>query len=322
MHISLTPRVKTILVVLVICAFVVQAYRVFLETYPIMTGGAFGGSNYALDFGSYYNSAWRLTHNLTQLYTNAPARGDYPLAALPTDFKYLPFFSFFMLPMLRLDYTSAFVTWNAFQFLLMPIIGLLLYRALRDFNVIGIVGVIWIALLQPIPFPPHYALSTYGLYHSQSYYWQWAEGQAKVFETFLLAAAYYLSKGKKPYIAGLAYGLAFFDPRFPVYAIPLFLMVNRGQYRKFLVPVVGVLVAGDAILLYDGLAGSFLTMVQTIGLGTTFYQYTWIPLYTIAAVTTLEGAKLLLTLIRRRPISPTSAGGAPVSPAAPLISSA
>jgi hypothetical protein len=185
----LPPRIRLLLMILVIGAFVIQAFRVFLDAYPIMTSGAISGNSSTLDFGSYYNSAWRLFHNPGQLYTPHAVTGDYNLS-LPTDFKYLPFFTLFVAPLLALPYVSALVAWNIFQFLLMPIIGLLLYKALRNFNIVVIVAVIWIALLQPLPFPPHYTLSIYSLYHSQSYYWQWVEGQAKVLTSFLVVAGY------------------------------------------------------------------------------------------------------------------------------------
>jgi len=111
--------------------------------------------------------------------------------------------------------------------------------------------------------------------------------------TFLVVTAYYFSKSKKPYFAGLAYGLAFFDPRFPLYAIPLFLIVNRGQYRNFLLATGVTLVAGDLILLYDGLGSSFVGMISSIGVETPFYAYAWIPFYTIVALTVVEGVNFL-----------------------------
>jgi len=287
-HFRLDPRLKTLAVALVILAFTLQALRILLKAYPVMSEGIYPGNNFTLDFGTYYTSAWRLIHYPSQLYA-AVGTGNFPLSITPPDFKYLPFFSFFMLPLLALDYISALVAWNVFQFLLMPIMGLLIYKALKSVNLLVILGVLWIVFLQPLPFPPHYTISVYDLYTSQSYYWQWAEGQAKVFMTFLIVTAYYLSRSRRPYLAGLVYGLAFFDPRFPLYALPLFLVVNRGQYRRFAAAAIGTLVAGDIILLYDGLAASFLTMVEAGGIGTTFYQYSWIPFYSIVALTAVEG---------------------------------
>jgi hypothetical protein len=291
-RIRLDPRLKMLVVVLVILVFSIQALRVLLQAYPVMSKGVYPGNNFTLDFGVYYTSGWRLIHQPSQLYA-AAGPGNFPLSIRPPEFKYLPFFSFFMLPFLALDYIPSLVTWNVFQFLLMPLMGLLLYKALKSVNLLVIVGVLWIVLLQPLPFPPHYTISFYDLYTSQSYYWQWAEGQAKVFMTFLIVAAYYLSKSRRPYLAGLTYGLAFFDPRFPLYALPLFLMVNWGQYRRFAAAAIGTLVVGDVILLYDGLAASFLSMVETSGIGTVFFQYSWIPFYSIAAITAVEAIILV-----------------------------
>jgi len=286
-HFRLNPGVKFLMVALVIIAFVLQALRVFDSAYPLMSRGVYDNSNISLDFGAYYTSALSLVHNPSQLYGNSTQ--GLPQGLANPGFKYLPFFSFLMLPLLPLGYISALFAWNVFQFLLMPVIGLLLYKALKNVNVIVIIGVIWIALLQPIPFPPHYTLSFYDLYTSQSFYWRWGEGNAKVFAAFLIVATYYLSKSRRPYLAGLAYGLAFFDPRFPLYALPLFLMVNWGQHKEFAAATVATLVAGDVILLYDGLAGSFLNMVETSGIGTIPYQYFYIPFYTIVALTVVEG---------------------------------
>lgn len=297
---ALSPRVKLLIVALVVLAFVLQALRVFLKAYPVMTEGVYPGTNFTLDFGAYYNAGWRLIHNPSQLYNLGVVSGDYSFGVRPVVFEYLPFFAFFMLPLMALAYIPALVTWNVFQFLLMPVMGLLLYKALKSVNVVVIVVVLWIVLLQPIPIPPHYNISLYDLYTSPSYYFQWAEGQAKVFVTFLVVAAYYFSKSRRPILAGLSYGLAFFDPRFPLYAIPLFLMVNWGQYKRFSFAALLTLIVGDAILLYDGLGASFVAMVENAGISTPFYQYTWIPFYTICALTAVEGFSLIRQTWRQR----------------------
>ena len=290
---SLNPRLKLLIVAVIIGAFTIESLRILISAYPVITHGSQAPNNYRLDFGVYYNAAWRLVHNPGQMYNQSSVPGDYLSGALATNFKYLPFFPVFILPLLLLNYTSAIITWDVFQLLLMPVIGFLIYRAQKNYNVVVIVAVVWIALLQPIPIPPNYTVSFYDLYHSQSYYWQWAEGNAKVLMTFLVVTAYYFSKSKKPYFAGLAYGLAFFDPRFPLYAIPLFLIVNRGQYRNFLLATGVTLVAGDLILLYDGLGSSFVGMISSIGVETPFYAYAWIPFYTIVALTVVEGVNFL-----------------------------
>lgn len=312
---SLDPRLKMLIAILAIGALAIQAYRVLISAYPVMISGGQAGSNYALDFGVYYDSAWRLIHNTGQLYNQGMVTPDWPLAVKGMDFKYLPFFSFFMLPFLLLNYTTALLTWNGFQLLLMPVMGWFIYRALKNFNIVLIVAVLWIALLQPFPIPPAYTISFYSLYHSQSYYWQWAEGQAKVLVTFLIVAAYYFSKSKKPMVAGLAYGLAFYDPRIPLYALPLILLVNWGQYKKFGLVALATLAAGDAILLFDGLGSSFLAMVLSNGISTPFYQYVWIPIYSIAALTTVEGVNFLYHAwlkggfrVRAEKLGPESAG--------------
>ena len=131
------------------------------------------GNNEANDFGAFYTAAWRLVHNPSQIYAYGYVQGDPLLGANATQFKYLPFYSFMMVPLLSLEYTSALLAWNAFQFALLPITALLLYKSLKSFNIVVIVAVLWIVLLQPLPYPPQYAISLFRLYTSQSYYWQW-----------------------------------------------------------------------------------------------------------------------------------------------------
>ncbi|MDA4127884.1 MAG: DUF2029 domain-containing protein [Thaumarchaeota archaeon] len=290
---KLDPRFKRLLIALSVLALLTLNLRIFLSAYPLMSAGALPEETYSLDFGSYYTAAWRLVHNPAQIYTHGAVNGDYSLGKDPTQFKYLPYFSFFMLPLLLIAYIPALVTWNAFQFLLLPIIALLLYRSLKQVNILAILGVLWIVLLQPLPFPPQFTINLGHFYASQSYHWQWVEGQSKVFVTFLVIASYHFAKNRRPYLAGFLCGLAFFDPRFGLYALPLFLIANRSQLRKFSILTTATLVAGNAILLYDGLASSFLTMVETSGIETSYFDYTWIPFYAIVALTAVEGIVFL-----------------------------
>jgi len=169
---SLNPRLKLLIVAVIIGAFTIESLRILISAYPVITHGSQAPNNYRLDFGVYYNAAWRLVHNPGQMYNQSSVPGDYLSGALATNFKYLPFFPVFILPLLLLNYTSAIITWDVFQLLLMPVIGFLIYRAQKNYNVVVIVAVVWIALLQPIPIPPNYPVSFYDLNRSQSYYEQ------------------------------------------------------------------------------------------------------------------------------------------------------
>ncbi len=265
-----------------------------------MIDGAVPGNNFALDFGSSYIAAWRLLHDPSQLYTNGLVSGDYSLGMNPTEFKYLPYYAVFIIPLLVFDYVTALVSWNIFQFLLLPIIGLMLYKCLKGLHLLVILTSMWVVLIQPLPFAPNYTIHLQQFYFSQSYYWQWAEGQSKVFLTFLIVASYYFAKTHRPYLAGVLYGLSFYDPRFGLYSIPLFLLINRNQYRRFSLATFVTLLVGSSILLYDGLAASFVNMVVSSGIRTDFFQYTWIPFYSIAVLTVIEAAVFLHALWAKR----------------------
>jgi hypothetical protein len=294
--IRLDRRVKILIVAVATLSFVLLNLRILLSAYaPTLTaGGVIPGNNYSVDFGSYYTAAWRLVHNPTQIYTHGLIAGDYPLGTnLITTYKYLPFFSFFMLPLLAFSFTGAFVSWDVIQFALLPVIGLLLYKSFKNVNILIIIAVMAIVLLQPLPFPPEFKLTLRQIYFSQSYYWQWAEGQAKVFLTFLIVAAFYLSKSRRPLLAGIFYGLVFFDLRFGLLTLPLVIIVNRRQYRSFLVATLATLAVGDAILLYDGLGSAFLNAVNGEGINTSYFPYTWITFYSIASLTVVEASILL-----------------------------
>ena len=288
----LSAKSKKLVIFAALTLFILLNLRIFLSAYHIMIDGAVPGNNFALDFGSSYMAAWRLLHDPSQLYAHGIVPGEYSLGTSPTQFKYLPYFSLFIIPFLVFDYIPALVSWNIFQFLLLPIIGIMLYRCLKDMNVIVILATMWIVLLQPLPYPGH-PFHLQQLYFSQSYYFQWTEGQSKVFLTFLIVASYYFAKNHKPYLAGLLYGLAFYDPRFGLYSIPLFLLINRNQYRKFSVASLATLLVGSSILFYDGLAAAFVNMVEISGIRTHFFQYTWIPFYAIGVLTIIEAAFFL-----------------------------
>lgn len=64
---------------------------------------------------------------------------------------------------------------------------------------------------------------------SVSYFWQWKEGQSKVIETLLLTVSFYLGMKGRPVWSGVILGIAFFDPRFALAAIPLFLTYNAAK---------------------------------------------------------------------------------------------
>lgn len=293
---KLNPRTKKLIVFVFLIGLLLINLRVFVIAYPTMTHGDMylpSGLRIARDFGTFYLSAWRLIHSPSQIYTRGNVTGDYQIGATPTQFKYLPSFSIIMLPFLLLKYDSAIVAWNVFQFLLLPVMAFMLYRCLKDKNILLLLGVEWIALVQPLPFDLSEVSLRHILFFQLSYFNQWVEGQSKVFLTFLIVGAYYFSKTNRTTLAGLLYGLSFFDPRFGVLALPLFVIINRRVILRFAIPTLVTLAATNFLFLYDGLFSAFLQMVETSGLSTKLYSYTYIPIYTILAITILEVTYLI-----------------------------
>jgi hypothetical protein len=120
-----------------------------------------------------------------------------------------------------------------------------------------------------------------------SYYWQWAQGQDKVFQTFLLVLSFYLGKKGKTGLSGIVFGLSFFDPRFALISIPLFALYNRGKIvESSTAAVVTIALSNFLILFLDpGVFPGFAEMLLGYGISTPLYVYSFIPIITIAVLT-------------------------------------
>jgi hypothetical protein len=120
-----------------------------------------------------------------------------------------------------------------------------------------------------------------------SYYWQWSQGQAKVLQTFLLVLSFYLGKKGKHYLSGVVFGLSFFDPRFALISIPLFLLYNRGRITVTSIAALVTFALSNFLifLLAPGLFPQFSAMVFSYGLSTPIYIYSFIPIITVAILT-------------------------------------
>lgn len=277
----------------------------FLAAYPsslITVGGK------ARDFSAYYIGAWRLIHNPQNVYYHGNVTnslpGDYPIYPQPTAFKYLPFFLLFMLPLLSLSYQAALTFFNVLQFLLLPLMGWLVYKALswRKKNKIIVAVVLIIALIEPFTFP----LSAFRFYRfheireflrsgslvvlgdgiSNPYYWQWVDGESKVLQTFLIMFSVYLAT-RKSWFSGVIFSLSSFDPRFTLLALPIVLMYNfySKNVKKFTISsILTILISNLPLMLYAGIGQQFLTRAFASE-PLVFYAYEWIPFYTILALT-------------------------------------
>jgi uncharacterized membrane protein len=138
-----------------------------------------------------------------------------------------------------------------------------------------------------LPFPT----SQWGF--SPSYYWQWGEGQAKVFVTFLLLLSYYFGSRGRPYLSGVALAFGFFDPRFGLLALPLFIMYNRKNLKAATASTISALVLSNLMLLYPGMGSNFISMVFASAVTTPLYYYALIPFCTLLSLIVVNFKELV-----------------------------
>ena len=222
------PRlIKTIFIIAVAILIALNLYTFIVaypETYTPSPGINTQAPYLAKDFSAYYVGAWRLWHNPSQIYHFGALGGAEPVTPpYPEAYKYLPSFLLIVSPLLALDYQQALLAFDIIQFMLLPVMAYMLYKLLGNKHLAVTFAVMVIALLLPFP------TANWGL--SPSYYWQWGEGQAKVFLTFLLLLSFYFGSKGKPILSGIALALGFFDVRFGLLAIPLFVMYNRKNLK-------------------------------------------------------------------------------------------
>jgi hypothetical protein len=284
---------KVLFVVAIVTLIVLNLYT-FIAAIPEtskLDSGIGSGPVLAKDFSAYYIGAWRLLHDPSQIYTHGTLNdGEYYVYPQPEAYKYLPSFLVMVSPLLSFSYQQALVAFDAFQFALLPLMALLLYGILSRKGLATTFVVAVIVLLQPLPLP-HWGLSA-------SYFWQWAEGQAKVFDTFLLLLAFYLGDSGRPHISGIVFALATFDPRFALLSLPLFLMYNRNNLRASVGSMLGALLISNVPLLYPGTGSGFLNMALSSGFTTPLYYYAFIPLLTIVSLTVVNGREMVVALSR------------------------
>jgi Glycosyltransferase family 87 len=273
-------------------ATLAQAYPESLAVDP----GCCATRPLAKDFSAYYTAAWRLVHDPSQVYSPGYLNdGEFQILPQPESFKYLPSFLLVILPLLALPYGEALLCFDAAQFLLLPLMAFVLYRltARRSLAVAGALAVL--VLLQPSPLPPADI--------SVTYYWQWAEGQAKVIQTALLLGAFFLGSSGRSRMSGALFGLSAFDPRFALMAIPLFAAYNRGRIRSAFALLGITMVSTNLLLLYPGVGSGFIRMLATSGVDTPIYPYAFIPLLTVLSLTLLNARRIAITLSSKGPES-------------------
>jgi hypothetical protein len=273
-------KTKTALILAIAILITLNLYTLiaaYPETYTLTPGITVGGDILAKDFSAYYMGAWRLWNNPAHIYTFGGLGGAEPtILPHPQAYKYLPNFLLIVTPFLALPYQQALTAFDIFQFLLLPAMAFMLYKLLDQKHLVVAFAVMVIALLLPFP--------TTQWVFSPSYYWQWGEGQAKVFVTFLLLLSFYFGSRGKPIFSGIALAFGFFDPRFGLLALPLFVMYNRKNLKVATASLVGSLAVSNLMLLYPGMGAGFIGMVFNSGINTPLYYYSLIPFFTLLAL--------------------------------------
>jgi len=162
-----------------------------------------------------------------------------------------------------------------------------LYNLLSNKHLIISIAVMTIVLLLPLPG------TQWGLF--PSYFWQWGEGQAKVFLTFLLLLSFYFGKQGRPILSGIAFAFGFFDPRFGLLAIPLYAMYNRRNYKMAAASAIISLGLSNIMLLYPGMGPSFVAMAFNNAVTTPLYYYSLIPFLTLMTLIIVNFKEVVAT---------------------------
>ena len=281
---------KKMLFTLAVAILICLNFYTLSFAYPTMTHPLnLGGADLPRDFSVYYIAAWRLIHDPSQIFTARPvADGEPPIYPYLTPYKYLPSFLVLISPLINLGYYQAFWVFDAFQFALLPFIALLLYKLLENKNPIVTFLILVAVLLVPYPMPGR------GL--SVSYFMQWAEGQAKIFVSFLLVLCFYLGYRGRPKLSGFVFSLGAFDPRFAVLALPLFVFYNKNKLRNALVTMIIALVGLNIMVLYPGTAKGFADMVLASGTTTPLYTPAYIPTIMIVSLIAVNARPMVEAL--------------------------
>jgi hypothetical protein len=269
----------------------------FSVAYPTMKGPLnLGAGDLPRDFSVYYLAAWRMLHNPSQIFTVGTLNdGEPAIYPTPGQYKYLPSFLVLISPLLSLSYYPAFWVFDVFQFALLPLIALLLYKLLENKNPVIAFLVLVAVVLLPYPLPGR------GL--SVSYFMSWAEGQTKILLAFLLLVSFYLGYKGKPVLSGVVFALGAFDPRFALLGLPLFLFYNRSKLKTVLPTMVLALLALNLMVLYPGVYQGFVDMVFVSGDTTPFYTPSWIPLVMLLCLIAVNARQMVDEL--KRAVSPT-----------------
>ena len=100
----------------------------------------------------------------------------------------------------------------------------------------------------------------------------------------MLLLSLYLAYANRPRLSGMILGVSFFDPRFWLIALPLFLTFNKRKLYPSVIALVATGIICNLPLLYPGTGSGFLSMLISTGLTTELYPYAFIPLVTVVVL--------------------------------------
>jgi hypothetical protein len=96
-------------------------------------------------------------------------------------------------------------------------------------------------------------------------------------------------------LSGIVLAFGFFDPRFGLLAVPLFVMYNWKTLKLALPSLAGALVISNIALFYPGTGSSFVNMVFLSSLSTPLYYYSLIPFFTFIVLIFVNLKEMIVT---------------------------
>ena len=121
---------------ILILALLALNFFTFLAAYPQISNvdsGCCSNQPLAKDFSGVYIGARRLFDDPSQVYTHGyVSDGEVHIHPEPEQYKYLPSYLLMISPVLTLRYQEAIVLYDAIQFSLLPLTGILVYALTKE----------------------------------------------------------------------------------------------------------------------------------------------------------------------------------------------
>ena len=191
-----------------------------------------------------------------------------------------------------MNYQTALTVFDIIQIALMPALAFFVYNLVKGKNLLLGATAAVIVMIDPLPSPMISSSGSVSLTlgsFAPSYFLGYVLVNAHVLQTILLVGALYFGYVKKPWFSALLFAFGSFDPRAALPAIPLLIWYNRQKIAQFLTGSIAFLAATNLpFFFYYGTGFSFLKTEVNRGIVSQMYQYDWIPLYAMAALTMAE----------------------------------